>query len=201
MRRDTTSDIQGLHSSRRVRPRDVGSTFIEILVSVVLLGTVSVAVLAALSATIVGARTGDEVAKSQASLAEAVDFLTDTDPQHVAYRSCASLTTAALIQAYQTDLDTRFGAGAIEVVGVRFWDRTAGGGSGGFASACRFNVGDRIQEISLASVVNNASRSATAVKRPVDVPTVDIVAAPPAPPYAGGSGQATVSLTPGINGP
>ena len=185
----------------RSRDRDVGATFIEILVSVVLLGTVSVAVLAALSATIVGARTGDEVAKSQASLAAAVDFLTDTDPQHVAYRSCSSLTPAALIQAYQTDLDTQFGGGAIEVVGVRYWDRTAGGGSGGFTDTCRFDLGDRIQEISLASVVNNASRSATAVKRPVDVPTVDIVPAPPAPPYAGGSGQATVSLTPGINGP
>ena len=141
------------------------------------------------------------IVNPDAQNAAAVDFLTDTDPQHVAYRSCASLTTNALIQAYQSDLDTQFGAGAIEVVGVRFWDRTAGGGSGGFTSTCRFDLGDRIQEISLTSAVNNATRSATAVKRPVEVPTVDIVPAPPAPPYAGGSGQATVSLTPGINGP
>lgn len=176
---------------------DSGATFVEVLVSVVLLGTAGIAVLAATAAGIVGARTSDEVAKSQALIAEAADYLTDTDPANVPYRPCDTLSTASLIQAYQDDLDARFSAETIDIVDIRFWDRP----SESFTGTCGFTSGYRLQQIELRTVLNGAQRTVTVVKRPADVPTADIVAAPPAPPYAAGSGQAIVSLTPGINGP
>jgi hypothetical protein len=176
---------------------DRGATFIEVLVSVVLLGTVGVAVLVATSAAIVGARTSDEVAKSQASIAEAADYLTDTDPENVAYRACDSLSPADLMDAYQADLDTRFSSGVVEIVEIRYWDRP----SGTFSGTCGSGSGYRLQQIEIRSVINGAPRTVSIVKRPAAIPTADVVAAPAAPPYAAGSGQVVVSLTPGINGP
>lgn len=170
--------------------RDQGSTFIELLVSVVLLGTAGVAVLAATTAAITGARMSDEIAKSQSVIAEVADYLTDTEPENVPYRACDAFDVR---QEYQTAIDARF-AGRVEVVGVQYQDA-----SGGFTTACAFGAGHRLQQVELRSLVNESERSVLVVKRPIDVPTLDTVPAPPAPPFAGGSGQATVSLTPGIN--
>ena len=172
------------------RTSDRGSSFIELLVSVVLLGTAGIAVLAATTAAITGARMSDEIAKSQAVIAEVADYLTDTDPENIAYRACDAFDVR---QEYQTAIDARF-PGDIEVAGVQFQDAF-----GDFTTACAFGAGHRLQQIELRSLVNDSERSVLVVKRPVEVPTLDTVPAPPAPPFAGGSGQATVSLTPGIN--
>lgn len=172
---------------------DRGATFIEILVSVVLLSTAGIAILAATTTAIIGARKSDEISKSQAVIAEAADFLTDTDPGPVVYRDCDSFAVAP---EYQSDLDTRFGAGVVEVVDVLFWDQSAGD----FAGTCRYSSGDRLQEVILRSSVNESDRTVAVIKRPIDVPTVGIEAAATPPAYAGGSGQATVDLNPGING-
>ena len=172
---------------------DRGATFIEILVSVVLLSSAGIAILAATSTAIIGARKSDEISKSQAVIAEAADFLTDTDPAPVLYRDCDSF---AVESEYQGDLDARFGAGAVEVADVLFWDETAGD----FGSTCRYSSGDRLQEVILRSTVNESARTVAVIKRPIDVPTVDIEAAATPPAYAGGSGQATIDLNSGING-
>lgn len=170
--------------------RDRGSTFIELLVSVVLLGTVGVAVLAATTAAIIGARTSDEIAKSQAVIAEVADHLSDTEPENVEYRDCSSFDAR---QEYDLALDAQF-PGAVEVVEVQYQDA-----SGNFTATCAFGAGHRLQQVELRSLVNDSERSMFVVKRPVDVPTQDTVPAPAPPAFAGGSGQATVSLTPGIN--
>lgn len=164
--------------------------------SIVLLGTVGVAVLVATSAALVGARTSDEKAKSQATIAEAADYMTDTDPENIPYVACNTGTTAALIQQYQNGLDARFGTGTVSVVDVRFWDRP----TGSFRTVCGYGSGYRLQQVALQTAVSGVSRDLTVIKRPATIPTLDLVAAPPAPPYAAGSGQAVVSLTPGING-
>ncbi len=109
-------------SSRRAAAHnDGGSTFIELLISVVLIGITGVAVLAAATAAVVGARTSDEVATSQASLAEAADYLTDLEPENVPYLSCVPPNNP--LAAYQVALNTQFGAGSVEVVQVLLWDR------------------------------------------------------------------------------
>lgn len=174
-------------------PVDRGATFIEILVSVVLLSTAGIAILAATSTAIIGARKSDEISKSQAVIAEAADYLTDTDPGPVAYRDCDSF---AVVPEYQSDLDARFGAGVVEVVDVLFWDQSAGD----FTTTCRFSSGDRLQQVLLRSTVNESGRTVAVTKRPIDVPTVGVEAAATPPAYAGGSGQATVDLNPAING-
>lgn len=185
MRRRASRDVD---ASQPLRDR--GGSFLEVLVAVVLLGTAGVAVLTATTAAITGARMSDEIAKSQAVIAEVADYLTDTDPENVQYRDCDSFDVG---QEYQKALDARF-PGAVEVVGVEYQD-----GSGSFTTACAFGAGHRLQQVQLRSLVNESERSVLVVKRPVNVPTLDTVPAPPVPPFAGGSGQATVSLTPGIN--
>ncbi len=176
------------------RRRDRGTTLIEVLVSIVLLGIAGVAVLTALRVSIIGATTHDEVAQNQAVLTEAADLMTDTEPERVVYTPCTGGTTAA----YQSAIDAQFPPAGTIAVSVRYWDRT---GSGGFGTTCRFGAGDRLQEITLTSTVKDVTREVVVVKRPIAVPTQDTVPAPPVPPFTGGSGQATVSLTPGINGP
>jgi hypothetical protein len=175
---------------------DRGATFIEILVSVVLLSTAGIAILAATTTAIIGARKSDEISKSQAVIAEAADYLTDTDPDPVAYRDCDSF---AVVPEYQGDLDTRFGAGVVDVVDVLFWDRNVGDFVSGTTN-CRYSNGDRLQEVILRSAINESARTVAVIKRPIDVPTIDIGPADTPPAYAGGSGQATVDLNPGING-
>ena len=184
---------RGRRDARTRAPRphgDVGSTFIELLVSVVLLGTAGIAVLTAMAAAISGARMSDDISKSQAVVAEVTDYLTDTEPENVQYRDCSSFDAR---QEYDLALDQRF-PGAVEVVEVRYEDA-----SGNFTPTCAFGAGHRLQQVELRSLVNESDRSVLVVKRPTEVPTLDTVPAPAAPPFAGGSGQAAVSLTPGIN--
>jgi type II secretory pathway pseudopilin PulG len=176
--------------------RDRGATFVEMLISVVLLGTVGIAVLAAMSAAIVAARTNDQLATTQSRLAQAVDAISDTEPEQIAYGDCAD---GSPIGAYQAALDVQFAPpGSIEVVSVEYWN----GDIGEFGSDCRTAVdGDRLQRVTLRAEVDGIAREVAVVKRPFAVPTVGVQPAPPVPPYTGGSGQATVSLTPGVNGP
>lgn len=168
--------------------RDGGATFIELLVSIVLIGLTAVAVLAATTAAITGARTSDQIAKSQAAIAEVADYVTDTDPETVAYLDCGANSPAAIQAAYQLDIDSRFGVGTVVVDGVAFWNGSSFGG-------CAFTSGERLQEVSLRTVVNGSERSVVVVKRPIDVPTVSVQPPDTVPPYTGGSGQAVVTLT------
>jgi type II secretory pathway pseudopilin PulG len=175
--------------------RDRGATFVEMLISVVLLGTVGVAVLAAMSAAIVAARTNDQLATVQSRLSQAVDAISDTEPEQITYADCADGPPAP---AYQAALDSEFTpAGSIQVVSVEYWNDVLQQ----FGSDCLTADGHRLQRVTLRSDIDGTVREVTVVKRPFAVPTVSVVPAPPVPPYTGGSGQATVALTPGINGP
>jgi type II secretory pathway pseudopilin PulG len=180
--------------------RDHGATLVEMLISIVLLGTVGVAVLAAMSAAIVAARTHDEVATVQSRLAQAVDAITDTEPEQIPYIDCAD---GPPLPAYQAALDAQFAPpGSVQVLSVEFWNAGASIELGQFGSDCRTAThGDRLQRVTLQAEFDGVAREVAVVKRPFAVPTVGVVPAPPVPPYTGGSGQATVSLTPGINGP
>ncbi len=195
MARHRMSDID--QTSPLSRP-DSGATFIELLVSVVLLGITGIAVIVAATAAVTSARTTDQIAQTQASLAEAADYLTDLEPENVTYTSCEAPNDPRA--DYQLALNGQFGAGSVEVVSVLYWDKAIAATpvNGGFGTTCRFSSGDRLQQVRLRSVVNGSSREVDVIKRPVDIPTISIVPAPTVPPYAGGSGQAEVSLTPNL---
>lgn len=176
------------------RPRrDGGVSLIELLVSVVLIGTVMIALLATLRVTIVGARVHDAVSQNQRLLAEAADVMTDTEPEQVPYVNCNSNPVAS----YQSAIDALFPPAGTITISVSYWDEN----TGQFGSTCRYATGHRLQEVTLRSVVDDVTRDVVVVKRPTDTPTASTVPAPPIPPYAGGSGQAVVSPSPGIDGP
>jgi type II secretory pathway pseudopilin PulG len=137
------------------RPRrDCGTTYIELLVSIVLLGTVGVAVLTALGAAATGARTHREVADAQLVLAQAGDQLTQVLPQaDDSYVACAAPAD------YEPVVDA-VDAG-LTVTSVQYWDRTVGS----FTTTCRFASGDRLQLVS-ATVDGHPTRTIEVVKRP-----------------------------------
>ncbi|MEY2957863.1 MAG: hypothetical protein RLZZ01_431, partial [Actinomycetota bacterium] len=90
MQHDVRSDAR---TDARLTPgRDLGVSFIELLVAIVLLGTAGVAVLVSMSAAAVGARTSDEIADVQALLAEALVAVADADSDRVPYVACNSGT-------------------------------------------------------------------------------------------------------------
>jgi type II secretory pathway pseudopilin PulG len=106
---------------------DRGSTFVELLVAIALLGTVVVATLTGLRAAIIGSTVDESSARAHAWLQSASDEL-----YAAPYRSCATNPTAAIESAYQSAVDasTRpadWGAtsGAIiDVVSVEFLSRS-----------------------------------------------------------------------------
>jgi hypothetical protein len=178
-------DRQGRLRRARPRQRDVGTTFIELLVAVVILGTAGIAVLAATAAAITGAKTSDDLSKAQQQLAEAADFLSDTEPEHVAYEPCSGSPATS----YQAALDTEFGPGAVEVVSVSSWaDQNM------VLVGC--DVRYRLQRVELRATVADAGRLVAVVKRPATDPTVDVEAPETPPDYVPGSGNAEVGLTP-----
>lgn len=173
--------------------RDRGVTFIEILVSVVLLGTAGIAVLVATTAAITGARTSDQISKAQELASEVADYLTETDPENVTYVPCG--TAVDVRQAYQDAIDAepRFDTADVQVLAVRFEDPT-----GLFVDGvCSFGEphGRRLQQVEFLTRVAESERTMTIVKRPLDVPTVNTVPAATAPEFVPGSGQAPVSPT------
>lgn len=180
MRDDPDAPVRG-----RPPAKDLGATFIELLVAVVLLGTAGVAVLAATAAAITGARTSDEIAKAQQQLAEAADFLSDTEPEYVVYEPCSGSPVAT----YQAALDAEFGAGALEVLSVSSW-----GDQSMTVVGCDPRY--RLQRVELRAAIGDSGRSVAVVKRPASTTTVDVEAPETPPAYVPGSGNAEVSLTP-----
>ena len=193
----TTSPNPGSVDSGPVRPRDLGASFLELLVAIVLLGTAGVAVLASMSAATVGARTSDEVADIQSLLSEASVLVGDTYPELVPFVACDSGTDVAT--SYRDVIQAELaegGRGKIEVVAVRFWNGSA------FVSGC--TTAHRLQEVELRATLGDSSRAAKVVKRPLAPPPCEVLPCgpiPPAPPGAFEPGEVDVELTPGINGP
>lgn len=134
--------------------RDNGTTYIELLVSIVLLATVGVAVLTALGAAATGARTHGDVADVQLVLAQAGDQLTQVLPE--AYDNYIGCAIPADYEPIVESIDA-----ALTVTSVKYWDRT----TGTFTPTCRYASGDRLQLITV-TVDGSPARDVNVVKRP-----------------------------------
>jgi len=108
------------------RRRDRGTTFVEILVSIVLLGTAVGGTLTALRTTIVSSERDAGVTKASVWLRGAEDAL-----HRAPYEQCSVKTPAQIKDAYRTRIQSvappvgwEVGA-TIDVLSVQFWGRNA----------------------------------------------------------------------------
>jgi prepilin-type N-terminal cleavage/methylation domain-containing protein len=117
------ADNQQAEGPARSR-RDRGMTFVEVLVTIVLLGTVSVAVLAGLRATVIGTRIERDHSKAQQWLQSAVGVI---EAKNFAKCSTLNLTGTDVRDAYQTEVDAKAARpygfnGAMTVFVPEVWD-------------------------------------------------------------------------------
>jgi len=178
-----TSDTQ---DDRCDRPRrDVGTTLIEILVSVVILGTAGVAVLAGLATTARGAVVHRTISDGQAWLATSGDAI--SDPENP-YSDCASNSEPQIRTDYENSIvdpitGASMSAPTVDVISVRFWDSS----TGTFGTSCRYaSDGDRLQLVTIRTTVQGKTSTLSVVKRPpsTDIPSVGVG---PLPPTGGGN--------------
>ena len=119
------------------RPPDTGTTFIEVLVALVLLGTIVVATLAGLRASIIGSQVDENNARGHAWLQAAADAIYAT-----AYLACDANPVSTIETAYQSAADTATrpaewtpGSGAnVDVTSIEFLSRA--GTVESWGSAC-----------------------------------------------------------------
>ena len=175
---------------------DLGAAFIEMLVSVVLIGTVGVAVLTALAAAATGARVHSEVSEAQAWLANAGDALVEAESF---YLSCdAEPDPAVIADQYEAQIIAPITVGAsaptIDIIDVEFWDSTVPGYSP--VDACNYSTTqeDRLQRITLQTTIDGQQRQLTVVKRPDLPPTINTQP----PPTTLGGGNVIPPPTPGL---
>ena len=105
--------------------RDRGTTFIEILIAIVLLGTVVVAALAGVRATIIGTEVDRDHANAHAWLQSASDVLygvprVDCGSQSVSNKANVLASYRAVVQG--TANPEGWPSTNIEVIDVEFWD-------------------------------------------------------------------------------
>ncbi len=125
-----------------------GSTFIEVLIAVVLLGTTGVALLAAMGATLRSAATHDRLATAQSRVSDAGDYLTDITFVGDTYVSCATPAS------YQSGVDVW----QATIQSVEFWNGNSWGACSGVGSA-------QMQKISISATVAGLTRELVIVKR------------------------------------
>jgi hypothetical protein len=127
----TTSERTGHTARPRRRRADSGMSFIEVLVSIVLLGTTVIGVLAATRATIIGSRIERDHSKAQQWLQSAVGVIERTD-----FEDCNAVGDGPAIRnAYQAAVDYHptsnpdgakppfgFDGGSIEISIPLVWD-------------------------------------------------------------------------------
>lgn len=162
----------------RARSRDSGTSFVEIVVSVVILGTVCIAVLNAIATAAVGARIHREVSSSQAWIATFADEMVAIESQYQPCTGASDAGVGTVVAAYQTEVNaikaTLSTDATITVTTVKFWDGTT------FGTTCRVAQGYRLQEVSIAITQPGATTFVTTlVKRPPPstIPTQGIVPA------------------------
>lgn len=156
-------------SATRSARSDHGSSLIEVLVSVVLLGTAVVGILTGLASVITASVTHRSVADAQATLSASSDALTAAN---AAWYPCD--TDVDLASAYQKDLAERLPDSAVEVTDVQYWN------GNNFASTCMSDMGERLQLVTVSATVGGRTRQIDIVKRPpVDqIPVVGTVPLP-----------------------
>ncbi|TDT15457.1 hypothetical protein BDK89_1028 [Ilumatobacter fluminis] len=157
---------------------DVGATFIEVLVSIVLLGTAGIAVLSALAASATGAAVQREVSTAQAALASAADAVIDVDAADDNYALCASPHSYDPLVAGSSPDAT------VSVTRVEFWNST----TQTYQPSCVSGEADRLQRITLTATDGDHTASLAVVKRRAGSPTLNTV---PAAPNAGDGGMVT----------
>ena len=167
-------------------PRDLGTTFIEILVSVVILGTAGVAVLTALAAAATGSSTQRSIAEAQSALATAGDAVTAVDIADDDYQDCASPGVYAA--------RAQNAAPTVSVASVEYWTGTAWS-----VTDCQAAAGERLQRITLRADANGVARTLSVIKRPATDPTINV--GPLSPSSGTGYGNVTITPTPGVTGP
>lgn len=137
---------------------DSGATFIEILVSVVLLGIGGIAVLVGMAATLRGTATHDRLATVQSNLSDAGDHLTDVTYNDITASDETYVSCGGAVGAYTTEVSPW----QVNVVSVDFWD-----GSGWTdTSGC---VGGEMQRITLTASIEGLQRQLVVVKREATV--------------------------------
>lgn len=115
---------------RRHRSGDRGVSFIEILVTIVLLGTTAIATLAAVRATVISTTVERDHSKAQQWLQSATGVIIDYD---FLLPDCVNPTLdgPAVQAAYQTEIDNEttqpygFAGGTIDVLIPEVWDGTS----------------------------------------------------------------------------
>lgn len=161
------------------RRRDDGSSFIEILVSIVLLGTAGIAVLTAVGAAATGAATHRSIATAQAAVSAAADELAGAS---TAFRPCASADD------YGRTLPSDLG---VSVVDVEHWQ------SGAWESSCD-PVTDTLHRVTLeARSGERGTATLSVVKRRPSDPNADYVMNQDT---GGGAPVVPTGPTPGIDG-
>lgn len=136
--------------------RDSGATFLEILVSVVLLGIAGLAVLVGMAATLRGTATHDRLATVQANLADAGDHLTDVTYNDATMADETYQDCGAALAAYNTEVSPW----GVTVTSVEFWDGAAWG------VGCS---GGELQKITLQASVNGVDRQLVVTKREASI--------------------------------
>jgi hypothetical protein len=112
--------------SIRSTPPDSGISLIEVLVSVVLLGTAVVAMLVAVRVSVIGSRVERDHSKALQALQSAVGIVQDQD-----FGECSNPSLANkqfIISGYQTSIDRFAGMpegfdGTIRITDLKVWDQ------------------------------------------------------------------------------
>jgi hypothetical protein len=125
-----TSPIASKPTAHRQSNRDLGTTFVELLVAIVLVGIAVVGILTAVRVTVIGSATERDHAKAQQWLQSAVGVIEAQD-----FQSCdpSAINGATVEAAYQAAVDHpvsgakkpyNFGAATLDVKTPQVWDGT-----------------------------------------------------------------------------
>lgn len=141
-----------------------GTTFVEILIAVVIMSTVIVAVIGGMGASTAASGTHRQQAEAHAILVNAVERLKSS--AEVAYVPCATTTNSAyLAAARNVTVPTGFTTSGISITDIKYWD--AGATTTQFYSGagnCKDNLTDasgnfiyRLQLITLSVTSSNGA--------------------------------------------
>lgn len=144
-----------------------GTTFIEILVAMVIMSTVVIAVIAGMSAATASSGTHRRQAEAHNILVAAVERVRSND--EVAYKSCATNTEASYLAAARAVSlpSVGFDANGISIDDIQYWQYPSTSGNPAFASTpCKDNDVDssgnhiyRLQLITLKVQTKNGGVS------------------------------------------
>jgi Tfp pilus assembly protein PilX len=154
----------GENAAARERRRDRGTTFVEILVSIVLLGTAVGGTLTALRTTIVSSKVDGDVTKASVWLREAEEALHRT-----AYKQCSVNTELQIANAYRAAIQAvpppaGWAGATINLASVQFWGRNATTHVEGWMPFCTGDFVAQLVDIYVLSPTGNVGRHVLVIK-------------------------------------